>query len=815
MRVAIRSEVVVCAFAASLCVSAMADDAVGVFRVEAPSNGLTAVAMPFEPLSADGVGRFLSGGFAVGEDGRSDRLYQVSSRDGTVAESVWSGGAWLDAESGATSAVRVTAGDTLAFLPGLPEPAALYVFGRVPCSGRLASTLFPGWNLLSYGYPAPPGPFPSLPDGVAGPFGAEGCDAATGAVPWRSVFWVSNSNDAAVGWSRPRPYGPLASGKPRIVGMGVDPVGQSVALDVDTGTRATDLLCLRTDGGYGAEERWTRLCRLPGEGDLMRLNGLLAGDGHRSAFYLAADATRDSDGDGLPDAAERLVYGTSPFLADTDGDGVRDGVEIAWGRDPLVDEGIGGGRFVETFESPGVIPGPLDGQRGWSATHPASATVQTKVAHAGKAALSLSCESDDGEGPLFVEHGVTNADRVVWVDAYQIAQEAGPPAQMVEDIAGGCCFAADGSVLALDGVSWRTNTVRTVRLGEWVRVTLRLDYPNRLWDLYIDGVIVEAGLRMGGSRAFRGLGFVGDGETVLDDVAVSERRPFGLSSDGDELPDEWEMRHFGSLDRDGTGDADGDGLSDLDEFRHRTDPLRKDTDGDGLSDAVEVGFYGTSPTAADPDGDGMDNMDEFRLGTDPLAFEPDVRRRRAGLWAERLPNGDYTGAFEGFVWIPAAGLYLFHPSPASAEVYIDDSNVPDSGIWLSAGWHRLRVVASPGDVVLVSLEWSGPGFARQPVPAESICHIPTDVPPHVELAASHPWYVEGATIRLTATAMDVAGRVVETGIGLEGGEALARSVSAHAYATVVNAATGTYAFIAWAVDDGGNVSATSRLEGLF
>lgn len=460
------SDAIVCAFAASLCVSVMADDAVGVFRVDAQSNGLTAVAMPFEPLSADGVVRFLSGGFAVGEDGRPDRLYQVSSRDGTVAESVWSGGAWLDAESGATSAVRVTAGDALAFLPGLPEPASLYVFGRVPCSGNIASTLFPGWNLLSYGYPAPPGPFPSLPDGVAGPFGAEGCDAATGAVPWRSVFWVSNANDAAVGWSRPRPYGPLASGKPRIVGMDVDPDSQSIALDVDTGTHATDLLCLRTDVGYGAEERWTRLCRLPGEGDLMRLNGLLAGDGLGAAFYLAADATRDSDGDGLPDAAERLVYGTSPFLADTDGDGVRDGVEIAWGRDPLVDEGIGGGRFVETFESPGVIPGPLDGQRGWSATHPASATVQTKVAHAGKAALSLSCESDDGEGPLFVEHGVTNADRVVWVDAYQIAQEAGPPAQMVEDIAGGCCFAADGSVLALDGVSWRTNTVRTVRLGE-------------------------------------------------------------------------------------------------------------------------------------------------------------------------------------------------------------------------------------------------------------------------------------------------------------------------------------------------------------
>ncbi len=138
MRVAIMSDAIVCAFAASLCVSAMADDAVGVFRVEAPSNWLTAVAMPFEPLSADGVGRFLSGGFAVGEDGRPDRLYQVSSRDGTVAESVWSGGAWLDAKSGATSAVRFVfaAGESL----GRPDPGI-----HVKMDERLMMVDAAGW----------------------------------------------------------------------------------------------------------------------------------------------------------------------------------------------------------------------------------------------------------------------------------------------------------------------------------------------------------------------------------------------------------------------------------------------------------------------------------------------------------------------------------------------------------------------------------------------------------------------------------------------------------------------------------------------
>src|SRR5262245_55562722 len=36
----------------------------------------------------------------------------------------------------------------------------------------------------------------------------------------------------------------------------------------------------------------------------------------------------DTDGDGLSDALETFVYGTSPVLADTDGDGYSDYVEI-------------------------------------------------------------------------------------------------------------------------------------------------------------------------------------------------------------------------------------------------------------------------------------------------------------------------------------------------------------------------------------------------------------------------------------------------------------------------------------------------------
>lgn len=45
-----------------------------------------------------------------------------------------------------------------------------------------------------------------------------------------------------------------------------------------------------------------------------------------------------------------------------------------------------------------------------------------------------------------------------------------------------------------------------------------------------------------------------------------------IDSDGDGLPDDWEIAHFGSLAHAPNADADGDGISNLDEWRAGTDP---------------------------------------------------------------------------------------------------------------------------------------------------------------------------------------------------------------------------------------------------
>ena len=46
----------------------------------------------------------------------------------------------------------------------------------------------------------------------------------------------------------------------------------------------------------------------------------------------------------------------------------------------------------------------------------------------------------------------------------------------------------------------------------------------------------------------------------------------GADTDGDGMDDDWEVAYFGDLSRDGSGDFDGDGVTDLQEFRAGTDP---------------------------------------------------------------------------------------------------------------------------------------------------------------------------------------------------------------------------------------------------
>jgi hypothetical protein len=59
-------------------------------------------------------------------------------------------------------------------------------------------------------------------------------------------------------------------------------------------------------------------------------------DGDEVLIYTTDPRNRDSDGDILSDFDEVTTYKTNPSLADTDSDGIGDGLEVAQGTDPLV-----------------------------------------------------------------------------------------------------------------------------------------------------------------------------------------------------------------------------------------------------------------------------------------------------------------------------------------------------------------------------------------------------------------------------------------------------------------------------------------------
>lgn len=189
-----------------------------------------------------------------------------------------------------------------------------------------------------------------------------------------------------------------------------------------------------------------------------------------------------------------------------------------------------------------------------------------------------------------------------------------------------------GQVWVLASGAWRPTVVPVRfplgpdgRTTAWVRYTVREDRATQTWDLFVDGVLAEAGLpwrnpAAGGFPRFAAIGH-GSAPLEFDDLYVGSLNPLFQDDDGDGIDDAYERAHGLDPTRNDAGeDLDGDGLNNLKEFLLGTRANAPDSDGDGLPDGWEV-RHGLNPLVSgatdDTDGDGVSDLREFWLGRNP------------------------------------------------------------------------------------------------------------------------------------------------------------------------------------------------------
>lgn len=411
----------------------------------------------------------------------------------------------------------------------------------------------------------------------------------------------------------------------------------------------------------------------------------------------------DSDGDFIPDGVEDADHdgvwdpglGETNWLdADSDDDGLIDGWEFMWGTDPL-NANTDGDAWEDGYEvyladhlAPGVqdqITDPTNPDSDGDGRFDGVGNEDGADADGDGIINALDFDSDndglidgdeDSDESATVDPGETDpemydTDGDGYSDGYEIYHAYSDP------LDGGVDSDGDGWSDGMEVVVWKTdpNDADTDDDGIADGIENPLGNPGR--DSDGDGLIDALDLDSDND------GIDDDNEDVDGDgvVDAGETSPILVDTDGDELPDNFEIQVTGTdptdaadpydadgisagdeihtyktsfdlADTDGDGvdegvgsgdradlntdsgygrpyadssvnaldrDSDGDGLWDGEEVALGTSPTNRDSDGDGLYDGQEVHIWGTSPLDDDCDDDGLEDGTEVEItGTDPL-----------------------------------------------------------------------------------------------------------------------------------------------------------------------------------------------------
>ena len=360
------------------------------------------------------------------------------------------------------------------------------------------------------------------------------------------------------------------------------------------------------------------------------------------------DGFADPDADELPNAQE-YVYGTDPLSSDSDEDGLLDNEEAHWTSQqsaplfPAFDHVV----CVETngwIDDSNAVPLAV-----WS-----EADYYNSRMVDGYAALPLTqtvafCGASYTEVFASV-HGFLSFGAGATPHMNTELPSVDAPLACAAPFWDDVVFGPDSSVSCLFlGTGAQTNVVTWRKLARW-------DDPSASLDFQVVLTKGEAAVRFnygtlsgdGADGRFATVGFqalpdrvceysTDQPQAVWSNLSLVFRPvywtdPACADTDGDGMPDGWEIEHrFNpALGEDGARDADDDGLTNVQEFEAGTDPWASDSDGDGMNDYLEL-VYGYDPVTADSflpgvdtDGDGLSDRDEAcEAGTNPGVADTD------------------------------------------------------------------------------------------------------------------------------------------------------------------------------------------------
>jgi hypothetical protein len=506
----------------------------------------------------------------------------------------------------------------------------------------------------------------------------------------------------------------------------------------------------------------------------------------------------DTDGDGLGDGAERAL-GTNPLVADTDGDSINDGDEVNGphpsnplladsdgdgapdslerrvGSDPMsaasvptVFRGGIGIHFVSqsdlngvlgTNETAGYVP-----QTRWNDTLPIRAWTRPAGSKADiltpltnrivrsdgyvltNFVLKWTAEASDAS------HNAGSSDRKL-MDGYIRAYSTTLASLTLSNIpftSFDLAVIVGGSYDGQRGRVWLAGTPGSDRYfrtqstppqASLVELPAgRTNFPYGTLALYTN--LTTPGVTINVTNY--------DGWSLgICAVQLIDR---GLDADGSGIPDWYEMKY--SLEPASAAlaaaDSDGDGLTNLQEFQHGTDPHNPDTDGDGLSDAREVAL-GTNPLAADTDGDGLSDAAELgaAIPSNPLKADTDGDgvddRTEAAMGTDPTYDPSTSAVFKGYVpyfrgtsnsweWLLDNVQFVWDHGAGglSPNIYNEDQLIsfavrnPASQDWRTLGM-ELRYFGGSLSYLFHS-EYTG-GFSYTSQPGSTIWSVDSAVPP--------------------------------------------------------------------------------------